>query len=62
MHDPSHAMATLYTYPKRSSHNKIKLHIRCKKIINTLYAYRNLAQLANSHIITRGKPILVVKI
>ena len=62
MHDPSHAMATLYTYPKRSSHSKIKLHIRSKKIISTLYADRNSAKLTNSYIITGQKSVLVVKI
>ena len=62
MHHSSRAMATVYTYPKRSSHNKIKLDILCKKIINTLYAYRNSAKLTNSHIIKGDKSILVVKI
>ena len=62
MHHSSHAMATLYIYPKRSTHNKIKLLILYKKIINTLYAYRNSAKLTNSHIIKGDKSILVVKI
>ena len=52
----------LYTYLKRSSHNKIKLHTLRKKIINTLYAHRNSLKLTNSHIIKGDKLILAVKI
>ena len=66
MHHGSHAIATLYTYPKKYSHNKIKLRIMCKKVINTLTqeSWHNSAKdrTTNSHIIKGDKSILVVKI
>ena len=51
----------LYTHSKKPSQNKIKLQTLCKKLINTLYAYRNSGTLTNSHIIKGDKPILGLK-
>ena len=62
MHDPSHAMTTLYTYPKRSGHNKIKLHIQCKKNHKYTICLQKLSKVNQFTHYKRGKPILVVKI